>query len=99
MAGVWKAGGIYVPVFTGFAGEAVRIRLQSCGARVVFVHYDHRTRVGNPENVTVVTIAGGQGVALERCDVSSWRALRGQSNRSVVEPGSRTDAAVILYTS
>ena len=99
MAGVWKAGGIYVPVFTGFAGEAVRMRLQSCGARVVFVHYDHRTRVGNPENVTVVTIAGWQGLGLERGDVSFWHALRGQADRSVVEPCSRSDAAIILYTS
>ena len=99
MAGVWKAGGIYVPVFTGFAGEAVRMRLQSCGARVVFVHYDHRTRVGNPENVTVLTIAGGQGLGLERGDVSFWHALRGQADRSVVEPCSRSDAAIILYTS
>jgi acetyl-CoA synthetase len=99
MVGVWKAGGIYVPIFTGFAGEAVRTRVQSCKADVVFVHHDHRPRVGTPENVTVVTIAGDQGLGVERGDISFWQALRGQPDQFEAEPCSRRDAAIILYTS
>ena len=99
MIGVWKAGGIYVPIFTGFAGEAVRMRLQSCGAKVVFVHHHHRTRVGSPENLTVVTVAGDRGLGIEQNDISFWQALDRQSDRFDAEPCSRRDTAIILYTS
>ena len=99
MVGVWKAGGIYVPIFTGFAGDAVHMRVESCGAKLVFVHHEHRTRVGTPENVTIVTIAGQQGLGLERGDLSFWQALRGQSDGFEAELCSRRDPAIILYTS
>jgi acetyl-CoA synthetase len=99
MIGVWKAGAIYVPIFTGFAGEAIRMRLQSCGANLVFVHHEHRTRVDVPEDITVLTIAGERGLGLERGDISFWQALRDQPECFEAEVCSRRDPAIILYTS
>jgi acetyl-CoA synthetase len=99
MIGAWKAGAIYVPVFTGFAADAVRMRISGCGAQIVFVHHEHRHRVNAPEGVSVVTIAGEQGIGLERGDISFWQAMRGQPDQFEPEACSRQDPAIILYTS
>ncbi len=42
MLGIWKAGAIYLPIFSGFGGEAIRMRLQDSGARVAIAHADFR---------------------------------------------------------
>lgn len=99
MIGVWKVGGVYVPIFTGFAADAVRLRLRNCGASVVFVHHEHRTRVDAPADLAIVTIAGEQGLGIERGDISFWQAISGQSDRFEAEACSRRDPAIILYTS
>jgi acetyl-CoA synthetase len=99
MIGVWKAGGIYVPIFTGFAADAVRMRLESSDAKVVFVHHEHRHRVDAPSEVTVINVAGEQGRGIERGDLSFWQAVDQQPDRFEPESGSRRDPAIILYTS
>src|SRR5919199_311103 len=99
MIGVWKAGGVYVPIFTGFGPEAVGFRLRNCGAKVVFTHHEHRRRIPDVADVAVVTVAGGRGVGVERGDVSFWHAVEGQSDSFDPVACERRDPAVILYTS
>jgi acetyl-CoA synthetase len=99
MIGTWKAGGVYVPIFTGFAAEAIRFRLQNCEAKVVCTHFDFRDRVPELDGVDIVTIAGPRGVGLGRGDTSFWHAIGSASDRFTLEHCARTDPAVILYTS
>ncbi|NQU71658.1 MAG: AMP-binding protein, partial [Rhodospirillales bacterium] len=42
MLGIWKAGAIYLPIFSGFGGEAIRMRLEDSEARVAIAHTDFR---------------------------------------------------------
>jgi acetyl-CoA synthetase len=98
MIGVWKTGGIYVPIFTGFGTDAVGFRLRNCEAKVAFVHHEHRQRVSERSEAAVVTIADGPG-GLRRGDVDFRQAIGEQSERFTPEPCSRSDPAVILYTS
>jgi acetyl-CoA synthetase len=99
MIGVWKVGGIYVPIFTGFGAEAVCLRLQSCEARAVFVHHEHRNRISGCEGVTVIAIGGERGIGIEPGDTSFWQALKGEPDTFEGEERSRRDPAIILYTS
>ncbi len=101
MIGTWKAGGIYVPIFSGFGREAINFRTANCGARIVCTHHQYRGRLpvwgeGGP---TVITIAGNRGVGLQRGDISFWQGIKDQPNTCELTPCSRRDPAVILYTS
>ena len=98
MIAVWKAGGIYVPVFTGFGTDAVGFRLRNCEAKVVFVHHEHRQRVPERSEAAVVTIADDPDELCEG-DVDFRQAIGEQSERFTPEPCSRSDPAIILYTS
>ena len=55
MIGAWKAGAIYVPIFTGFGPDAVEYRVRHSGARILITHHEHRARLPEPvpEGVTV----------------------------------------------
>lgn len=107
MIGAWKAGCVYVPIFTGFAAEAVDTRLRNCGARVVFVHDEHRDRVGPATDRAVVAIAGdqesdnGQGEARAGAGggLRFWQAIRDQPDHFAAQACARRDPAIILYTS
>lgn len=99
MIGTWKAGGIYVPIFTGFGPEAIRFRIRNCDAKVAFTHHDHRSRLSELGEIAIVTIAGSRGIGLRRGDVSFWQAIESEHDRFEPERCSRTDPAVILYTS
>lgn len=99
MIGVWKAGGVYVPVFTGFGPDAVHFRLRNSGAQVVFTHQTCRDRIPDMNEPAVVTIAGADGMGLQRGDVDFREAIAAQSADCESETCSRRDSAVILYTS
>lgn len=101
MVGTWKAGAIYVPIFTGFGADAIHFRVEHSRARVLCTHWEYRTRLpaSTAPAEAVITIAGPRGVGVERGDLSFWQALERQADGGGVEPCRRDDAAVLLYTS
>lgn len=99
MVGVWKAGGIYVPVFTGLGSDAVGFRLRNSGAQLVVTHRDCRGRVPDMENVAIVTIADAKDAGLRPSDVDFRDAIAGQPDQCESQTCARRDPAVILYTS
>ena len=99
MIGAWKAGGVYVPVFTGFGPGAIAFRLRNSGARVVVTHRDCRDRIPDMEKLAVVTIAAAGGVGLRQGDVDFHEAIAAHADHCQSETCSRRDPAVILYTS
>lgn len=100
MIGAWKAGAVYVPMFTGFGPDAIAFRLRNCGAKVVFTHSHYRSRVPDTEQVAVVTIARADGAGAQSGDVDFREAIAAEKSDAFdPEPCSRRDPAVILYTS
>ena len=45
MIGTWKAGGVYVPIFSGFGRDAIDFRIKHCGAEVVCTHAQYRSKL------------------------------------------------------
>jgi acetyl-CoA synthetase len=99
MLGTWKAGAIYVPVFTGFAAEAVGFRLRNCEAKVAFTQHEYRQRIPKTDAVTVVTVADTNGRGLTPADVDFRAAAARERDTFDPQPCRRCDPAVILYTS
>jgi acetyl-CoA synthetase len=86
IVGVLRAGAVLVPVFTGFAPEAVAYRLRHSGAKVACVAARTRHLVRPIDGLAVVT-------------VDDERALADESD--ICEPARRRrdEPAAIIYTS
>ncbi|MEU0210959.1 AMP-binding protein [Streptomyces canus] len=64
---IWRLGAVYVPLFTAFAPQAIALRLEGSGARVVVVDPDQRHKLDpgpdmpdDPQRRLVVTGSGAQ---------------------------------------
>jgi acetyl-CoA synthetase len=99
MIGTWKAGAVYVPIFTGFGPDAIEFRVRHSGARALVTHWEHRARLPAPlpDGVAAMTVAGEGGVPPG--DVDFWRAMDGQPEAGGPAACRREAPAVILYTS
>jgi acetyl-CoA synthetase len=93
MLGAWKAGAVYVPIFTGFGPDAIAFRARHSGATVLCTHHEYRARVP-PLETRIVTIGGGAAG-----DVAFEDAVAGQPEERASVPCRRHDPAVLLYTS
>ena len=99
MIGTWKAGAVYVPIFTGFGPDAIEFRVRHSGARVLVTQWEQRGRLPEPlpDGVAVVTVAGGGAGAPG--DVDFWRIMHGQPETAAPADCRRDEPAVLLYTS
>jgi acetyl-CoA synthetase len=98
MLGTWKAGGVYVPIFTGFGPDAIGFRMLHSGARVLCTQWEYRERVpALPSGVAAVTVAGPE--RLPAGDVDFAAALAAQPGTFPAVARGRDDPAVLLYTS
>jgi len=99
MLGTWKAGGVYVPIFTGFGPDAIDFRLRDSGARVLCTHWEYRSRVppSLPGAPAILTISGPE--ASVPGDARFDEAVAGRPVDVGPSERRRDDTAVILYTS
>lgn len=65
---IWRLGAVYVPLFTAFAPQAIAMRLEGSGARVVIVDPDQRHKLDpgpdmpdDPQRSIVVAGTAGSG--------------------------------------
>ncbi len=99
MLGCWKAGAVYVPIFTGFGADAITFRIGHSGAKVLCTHGDYRARVpaALPGGATVMTVGRPDGAPPGEIDFLT--ALRAQPETWAPVERRRDDPAVLLYTS
>jgi acetyl-CoA synthetase len=97
MIGAWKAGAVYVPIFTGFGSDALAYRLTHSGAKALFTHREHRARLPALGGVRIITLAPDD--ELEPGDTSFRRALDEQPDACEPARFRRDEPAVLLYTS
>ncbi len=71
LLGTWRVGAVYVPLFTAFAADAVRSRLQSAGAKLVVADAAQTAKI--PDGAWTVLIAGPSNPS---CDKSIGAAPR-----------------------
>lgn len=95
MLGTWKAGAVYVPIFTGFGPDGIAFRVRDSGARVLCTQAEYRVRVPDmPPGIRIVTVGEAP-----TGDLEFGKAMSAQDDRCVPVPRRRDDPAVLLYTS
>jgi len=99
MIGTWKAGAIYVPIFTGFGADAIAYRARHSEAAVLVTHARYRGQV--PETgARVVTVGGARGGGVAGGpDVEFDDAIARAHAPFDALPRRRDEPAVLLYTS
>ena len=96
MLGAWKAGAVYVPIFTGFGADAIAFRVRHSGAKVLATRHECRNRVPPlPAGVVVMTVGGRSAAG----DVDFHEAIATHPERCPSVMRRRDDPAVVLYTS
>jgi acetyl-CoA synthetase len=95
MLGIWKVGAIYLPIFSAFGGDAVRLRLEDSGARVAVAHADFED-VFDPirDAVESLIVVGGK-----TRDIDFDTAMAATTADFDPVPVARRDGAALLYTS
>src|SRR5262245_8217554 len=99
MLGAWKAGAVYVPIFTGFAADAIAYRMSHSGAAVLCTHWQHAERVPDPLPGGAQLVTVTQPGERPRDGASFEAAMAAQSDRCEPARVRRDDPAVLLYTS
>ena len=101
MLGCFKAGAVYVPVFTAFGPDAIRFRVSDSGAKAIVTHHSVRDRLPDlrDEEISVITVADVRGRCIRRGDISFWQSLDDAAEDFESALCRRDEAAVILYTS
>jgi acetyl-CoA synthetase len=101
MIGTWKAGAVYVPIFTGLGPDAIKFRVEHSRPNLFCTQGEYRGRIPStlPGVQAVITISGAQDLGLESGDVDFRKNLDRQSDDFHVEECSRNEPAIILYTS
>lgn len=98
MVGAWKAGAVYVPIFTGFGPDAIAYRMRHSGARVLCTHRGYRERVPADLGAARLVTVTGESPAVAG-DTAFWPALEAQPDACEVARFRRDEPAVLLYTS
>jgi len=98
MLGIWRAGAVYLPIFSAFGADAIRMRLADSGAKVLIIHDIYRAALDQVRDaVDHVVVVGGD--AAEAGEIAFDAALAAASGRFDAVPVARTDGAALLYTS
>jgi len=98
-----KLGARSVPIFCGYGEEALRERLASCGARVLFAAR-RLVRRGKPVDTdSIASAAAARAPSVERVvwtDTGDWEAFLGEGRPGLpCEPTEAGEPCLILYTS
>ncbi len=99
----WRSGLVYVPLFGGFAGEAIGLRMKAAGATSVVVDHKYRAALANAQAAygldATVLVTGSNPDAAESGDKSFWSELDKAAADGPVTPTSLNDTATLLFTS
>src|SRR5205823_10723988 len=84
MLGTWKAGAVYVPIFTGFGPDAIAYRVRHSGAKVLWMHHGYRSRVPSLSRDTmIVTVTESAPTVADDVTFDNAVARRAESLASV----------------
>ncbi len=98
--GVWRAGAVYVPLFTAFGGKAIEYRLERSAARLIVTDSANRTKLNDLEHLpSVVTLRREAGQVIPPGDFDFQTEMAQQGTDFPPVPRSGDDPFILMLTS
>lgn len=97
--GLWRLGAVHVPLFTAFGLQAIKYRVEHCGARVLVTDGSNRAKVGETALSHVVTVEAPHANENWADDIPFWAALASAEPFVTPMPSKGGDGFIQLYTS
>lgn len=95
--GAFKAGAIYVPMFTGFGPDAIRFRLDHSRTGFLVTHHEARSQLPATVSCKVLCVSGA-GFSVPG-DLDFWQELDREPAAFDPVRCDRDDIAALIYTS
>ncbi|WP_276248077.1 MULTISPECIES: acyl-CoA synthetase [unclassified Haladaptatus] len=100
--GIWRAGAVYVPLFTAFGPDAIAARAGDADVNVIFTTPEYRDRVAAVEDEVGfehVVVVDREGVGVAEEDHAHTDLLAGQPTSHETVRTSADDVSTLEYTS
>jgi acetyl-CoA synthetase len=94
--GIWRRGGVHVPLFTAFAAPAIDMRLRASGAKAVVVDADQREKLGDSQPTCRIITCGG---AAREGDLLFGELLAAHEPGIVPESYDGDEPFIMIFTS
>lgn len=100
LLGTWRAGAVYVPLFTAFGSKAIEHRLATSEAKVIVTDPTNRHKLEGVEGLPpVVTVGGPRGEGIRRGDYSFWAEMALQPDTFAPVMRNGDDPFLMMFTS
>ncbi|MDQ1001830.1 acetyl-CoA synthetase [Neobacillus niacini] len=91
----WKIGAIYVPMFTAFAQDAIKYRLEDCDCKILVTNQEQALKLEKVSIPSQLLLMDG----LTADGSTFWEFIDSFSDEHQTEPTNVMDPSVIQYTS
>ncbi|MGB3482443.1 MAG: AMP-binding protein [Mycobacterium sp.] len=105
----WRSGLVYVPLFGGFAADAITFRMRAASARAVVVDASFRAELAiaqSESSLDLITVVVNRRNAVPNTgaqviddDIDFWSAVDAADADGPIRPTSIDDTATLLFTS
>lgn len=99
LLGAWRAGAVYVPLFTAFGPKAVESRVHGSEAKLVVTDAVNRPKLDGADNMPKIVVIGGGQQAIDAGDLDFETEMAKGSDAFAPVPLDRDDLIMMLFTS
>lgn len=99
LLGAWRAGAVYVPLFTAFGPKAVESRVHGSEAKLVVTDAANRPKLDGAERMPQIVTIGGGEKAVAAGDLDFETEMAKGSDAFAPVPLERDDLIMMLFTS
>ena len=100
MLAILRAGGIVVPIFSGFGSDATAFRLSHSGCKAIVTSGRYRVQLPDTGSLKVLVLRDKQGLStLRPGDIDFFEAMADALDAAPRIKRKRSDPAFIIYTS
>ena len=97
--GIWRAGAVYVPLFTAFGPKAIEFRLGQCEARLVVTDTGQRSKLDSVANCPPVVVVSRSGHPVPDDSIDFHDELKRHSSQFSPTMLTGEDPFMLLFTS
>ncbi|UMZ73564.1 AMP-binding protein [Natranaerofaba carboxydovora] len=96
--GIWRLGGVYVPLFTAFGPEAISHRVKNGEAKLIITNKENRPKLDSfSDSINIMVVDSSEGY--DSTDFDFWQELNKAEPLKQPNNVRGEDTFILLYTS